>query len=123
MKTTKTVILKCKDADDLGYVSMRQDCAHLLSVYDQVECELPDELPQETNNNTIGFKVTVKSPNKGWKSLSTMLKRKHRAALTLIPEIEASIVRSECLAYLSEKELVERYDQNKMVHRVRRHDI
>uniref|UniRef100_A0A2S2Q6F6 Uncharacterized protein n=1 Tax=Sipha flava TaxID=143950 RepID=A0A2S2Q6F6_9HEMI len=122
MKTTKTVILNGKNADDLGYVSMRQDCAHLLSVYDQVECELPEELPEETNNNTIGLKVTVKSSGKGWKSLSTMLKRKQRAALTLIPEIEASIVRSECLAYLSEKELVERYDQNKMVHRVRRHD-
>ncbi|XP_022174684.1 uncharacterized protein LOC111036799 isoform X1 [Myzus persicae] len=117
MKTTRTVILNGKNADDLGYVSMRQDCAHLLSVYDQVECELPEELPEETNNNTIGLDVTVKSSSKGWKSLSTMLKRKHRAALTLIPEIEASIIKSECLAYLSEKELIERYDRNKLVHR------
>lgn len=122
MKTTKTVILNGKNADDLGYVSMRQDCAHLLSVYDQVECELPEELPEETNNNTIGLDVTVKTSSKGWKSLSTMLKRKHRAALTLIPEIEASIIKSECLAYLSDKELIERYDRNKMVHRVRRHN-
>lgn len=126
MKTTKTVILNGKNADDLGYVSMRQDCAHLLSVYDQVECELFDEEQQpyaETNNNTIGLGVTVKSSSKGWKSLTTILKRKHnRAALVLIPEIEASIVKSECLAYLSDKELVERYDRNKMVHRVRRHD-
>ncbi|CAH1723177.1 unnamed protein product [Aphis gossypii] len=117
MKTTKTVILNGKNADDLGYVSMRQDCAHLLSVYDQVEFELPEELPEETNNNTIGLDVTVKTSSKGWKSLSTMLKRKHRAALTLIPEIEASIIKSECLAYLSDKELIERYDRNKMVHR------
>jgi len=122
MKTTRTVILNGKNADDLGYVSMRQDCAHLLSVYDQVECELPVELPEETNNNTIGLDATVKTSSKGWKSLSTMLKRKHRAALTLIPEIEASIIKSECLAYLSEKELIERYDRNKLVHRVRRHD-
>lgn len=121
MKTTKTVILNGKNADDLGYVSMRKDCAHLLSVYDQVECELPEVLSEETNNNTIGLDNTVKSPNKGWKSLSTILKRKHRAALTLTPEIEASIVKSECLAYLSDKELIERYDQNKMIHRVRCH--
>lgn len=122
MKTTKTVILNGKHADDLGYVSMRQDCAHLLSVYNQVECELPIELPEETNNNTIGLEVVrVKSfSGKGWKSLSTMLKRKQRAALALTPEIEASIVKSECLAYLSDKELVERYDRNKMVQRVRR---
>lgn len=124
MKTTKTVILNGKNLEDLGYVSMRQDCAHLLSVYDRVECELPEELPEEANNNIIGLEVAVKSPNnKGWKSLSTILKRKHRAALTLTPEIEASIVKSECLAYLSDKELVERYDQNKMVHRVRCHDM
>lgn len=121
MKTTKTVILNGKNADDLGYVSMRKDCAHLLSVYDRVECELPEELPEETNNNTIGLDIAVKTPNKGWKSLSTILKRKHRAGLTLTPEIEASIVKSECLAYLSDKELIERYDQNKMVHRVRCH--
>lgn len=125
MKTTKTVILNGKNADDLGYVSMRQDCAHLLSVYDQVECELlNEEQPcRETNNNTIGLGATVKPSNKGWKSLTTILKRKHnRAALTLIPEIEASIVKSECLAYLSDKELIERYNRNKMVHRVRRHN-
>lgn len=117
MKTTKTVILNGKNTDDLGYVSIRQDCAHLLSVYDQVECELPEGFLEETNNNTIGLDIQVKSPNKGWKSLSTILKRKHRATLTLTPEIEASIVKSECLAYLSDKELVERYDRNKMVHR------
>lgn len=122
MKTTKTVILNGKNADDLGYVSMRHDCAHLLSVYDRVECELPEDFgPVEANNNTIGLDVVrAKSPGKGWKSLSVMLKRKHRAALALAPEIEASIVKSECLAYLSDKELVERYDRNKMVHRVRR---
>lgn len=119
MKTTKTVILNGKNADDLGYVSMRRDCAHLLSVYDQVECDLPEELIDATNNNIVGLDVTIKSPSKGWK-FSTMLKRKHRAALTLIPEIEASIVKSECLAYLSDKELIERYEHNKMVHRVRR---
>lgn len=132
MRTTKTVILNGKDADDLGYVSMRQDCAHLLSVYDRVECDLPpmsaaaaEAAPVEANNNTIGLDAAArgKTPGKGWRSLSTMLKRKHRAALALAPEIEASIVKSECLAYLSDKELVERYDRNKMVHRVRRrHD-
>ncbi|XP_050440585.1 uncharacterized protein LOC126845753 [Adelges cooleyi] len=126
MKTTRTVILNGKQhLDDLGYVSMRQDCAHLLSVYEQVDCRRIDggganvpPYPEETNNNTIGLDVTADRPScKGWKALSTMLKRKHRAVLTLTPEIEASIVKSECLAYLSEKELVERYDRNKMVHR------
>lgn len=121
MKTTKTVILNGKNADDLGYVSLSRDCAHLLSIYDQVECDLPEELPEETNNNTIELDVMVKPPSKGWKSLSTILKRKHRAAIDLIPEIEASIVKSECLAYLSDKELVERYDRDKLVHRVRRY--
>lgn len=127
------MILNGKDADDLGYVSIRQDCAHLLSVYDRIECELPavssaaavEAAPVEANNNTIGLHAAArgKTPGKGWRSLSTMLKRKHKAALTLAPEIEASIVKSECLAYLSDKELVERYDRNKMVHRVRRrHD-
>lgn len=123
MKTTKTVILNGKNVEDLGYVSMRRDRTHLLSVYDQVECQLPEELPEETNNNTVqGLDVTVKSSSKSWKLLSTMLKRKHKTTLTLIPEIEASIVKSECLAYLSDKELVERYERNKMVHRVRCHD-
>jgi len=124
MKTTRTVILNGKNAEDLGYVSMRRDCTHLLSVYDRVECELQDGLPEETNNNTVrALDDAVKSPGKSWKLWSAVLKRKHRAAaLALMPAIEASIVKSECLAYLSDKELVERYERNKMVHRVRCHD-
>lgn len=51
-------------------------------------------------------------------SLKTLLKRKP-SQLKLTPELESAILKSESLAHLTELELIARYDQNKLLQRVR----
>lgn len=85
----------------------------------------------EFNNNNIhkgcknvlarSISLTEKDTNSlsqsRW-SLKTLLKRKP-SQLKLTPELESAILKSESLAHLTELELIARYDQNKMLQRVR----
>lgn len=85
----------------------------------------------EFNNNNIhkscknvlarSISLTEKDTNSllqsRW-SLKTLLKRKP-SQLKLTPELESAILKSESLAHLTELELIARYDQNKLLQRVR----
>lgn len=51
-------------------------------------------------------------------SLKTLLKRKP-SQLKLTPELESAILKSESLAHLTELELIARYNENKLLQRVR----
>lgn len=85
----------------------------------------------EYNNNTIhkdsknvlgrSVSLTEKDTNSltrpRW-SLKTLLKRKP-SQMKLTPELESAILKSESLAHLTEVELIARYNQSKLLQRVR----
>ncbi|KAL1457171.1 hypothetical protein WDU94_001831 [Cyamophila willieti] len=78
---------------------------------------------QECNNNFVQIPPTSKQslPTKlqsRW-SIKSLLRRKPSHPISLPPELEAAFLKSESLIFLTEEELIARYDSHKQTLRVR----
>lgn len=80
-----------------------------------------DDVDDIDNNNNANSSSGSSNANSNIKAISYVksLLRKKKNIPKLRPELEDAIVKSECLAYLSENELVARHQRNNIMLRVR----